>query len=79
MNGLFLREQFTGKKKKEKERKGKKKKAHLAERGKMGKRCLTVPASPHVRKLLYGSESSIQSFRAPPLIADDLTSHFSPV
>lgn len=51
----------------------------MAERGKIGKRWLTVPASPHMRKLLYGSESSIQSFRAPSLIADDLTSHFSPV
>lgn len=66
-----------GKGKKEKIKRGKK--AHLAERGKIGKRCLTVPASLHMRKLLYGSESSIQSFRAPPLIADDLTSHFSPV
>lgn len=75
MSWLFLREQLGGGKKKK--RGGKK--ANLAERGKIGKRCLTVPASLHMRKLLYGRESSMQSFRAPPLIADDLTSHFSPV
>lgn len=44
----------------------------------MGKSCLTVLASLHISKMLYGSVSSIQSFRAPPLVADDLTSHFSP-
>lgn len=67
---LFLREHLGRERKR-------RKKAHLAQREKMGKRCLTVFASLRMRKLLYGSVSSIQSFRAPPLIADDLTSHFS--
>lgn len=58
---------------KKKERKN----AHLAGREKMGKRCLTVLASLHRIKSLYGSVSSIQSFRGPPLIADDFTSHCS--
>lgn len=60
---LFLREQFK--------KRGKKKKRLIWQREKMGKRCLTVLASLHMRKLLCGSASCIESFRAPPLIADD--------